>query len=153
MTQTHPSTHPSTHQSDVLIMGAGPVGLALALAVARAGLSVRVIDRITADTLADPAFDGRASALASTSWQMLQNLGIADSLVARCLPDRSHRGQRRAEAGALDFDAGVDGMGVMMPNNLLRAALFEAASADADIELVMGAEVTSRVSRRSTART
>lgn len=134
-----------THHSDVMIMGAGPVGLALALAIARAGLSVQVIDRITADTLADPAFDGRASALASTSWQMLTNLGIADSLWRDACPIDRIAVSDGLKPGALDFDAGADGMGVMMPNNLLRAALFEAASADADITLVMGGEVTSRV--------
>lgn len=132
------------NHSDILIMGAGPAGLSLALAVARHGLSVRVIDRITPETLADTAFDGRASALASTSWQMLQNLGLANSLWRDACPiDRIavSDGLRR---GSLDFDAGVDGMGVMLPNSLLRAALYQAASADSDIDLIMAAEVAHR---------
>lgn len=133
-----------TQHSDILIMGAGPAGLALALALVRGGMSVRVIDRLGPETLADPAFDGRASALASTSWQMLQNLGLADTLWRDACPIDRIAVSDGLRKGALDFDAGVDGMGVMLPNSLLRAALFEAASADADIDLVMGAQVATR---------
>jgi 2-octaprenyl-6-methoxyphenol hydroxylase len=134
----------AAQHSDILIMGAGPVGLALALALARKGMSVRVVDRSGAAKLADPAFDGRASAVASTSWQMLQNLGLADALWRDACPIDRISVSDGLRKGTLDFDAGVEGMGVMLPNSLLRAALFEAASADADIDLVMGADVASR---------
>jgi 2-octaprenyl-6-methoxyphenol hydroxylase len=130
--------------SDILIMGAGPAGLSLALAVARHGLSVRVIDRITPETLADTGFDGRASALATTSWQMLQNLGLGDALWRDACPIDRIAVSDGLRKGSLDFDAGVDGMGVMLPNSLLRSALYAAASADADIDLVMAAEVAQR---------
>lgn len=143
MTQTARTTLPIQH-SDILIMGAGPAGLALALALVRHGLSVRVVDRIMPETLADPAFDGRASALASTSWQMLQNLGLADALWRDACPIDRISVSDGLRKGALDFDAGVDGMGVMLPNSLLRAALFEAASAETAIDLVMGADVATR---------
>ncbi|MDM7928904.1 FAD-dependent monooxygenase [Blastomonas fulva] len=137
-------THISAQHSDILIMGAGPAGLALALALVRSGLSVRVIDRISPQTLADPGFDGRASALASTSWQMLQNLGLADGLWRDACPIDRIAVSDGLRKGGLDFDAGAEGMGVMLPNSLLRGALFEAASADGDIDLVMGAEVATR---------
>lgn len=133
-----------TQHSDILILGAGPAGLSLALAAVRHGLSVRVIDRITPQTLADTAFDGRASALASTSWQMLQNLGLGDRLWRDVCPIDRIAVSDGMRQGALDFDAGVDGMGVMLPNSLLRAALYETASADDDIDLVMAASVTDR---------
>lgn len=132
------------HHSDILIMGAGPVGLSLALAAVRHGLSVRVIDRIAPETLVDTAFDGRASALASTSWQMLQNLGLGDRLWRDVCPIDRIAVSDGLRQGALDFDAGVDGMGVMLPNSLLRAALYETAGADGDIDLVMAASVTDR---------
>ncbi|KPF74445.1 hypothetical protein IP68_12925 [Blastomonas sp. AAP25] len=137
-------THISAQHSDILIMGAGPAGLALALALVRSGLSVRVIDRISPQTLADPGFDGRASALASTSWQMLQNLGLADGLWRDACPIDRIAVSDGLRKGGLDFDAGAEGMGVMLPNSLLRGALFEAASADGDIDLVMGADVATR---------
>ncbi len=133
-----------TPHSDILIMGAGPAGLSLALAAVRHGLSVRLIDRIAPEVLADTAFDGRASALASTSWQMLQNLGLADRLWRDACPIDRIAVSDGLRQGSLDFDAGVDGMGVMLPNSLLRAALYDAALADDDIDLVMAASVTNR---------
>jgi len=133
-----------TQHSDIIIMGAGPAGLALALALARAGLDVRVIDRMSAAAFSDPAFDGRASALASTSWQMLTNLGVADGLWRDACPIDRIAVSDGLKRGGLDFDAGADGMGVMLPNHLLRAALFEATSAASDIDLVMDAQVTDR---------
>lgn len=137
-------TNTSAQHSDIIIMGAGPAGLALALAAARAGLDVQVVDRISPGTLADPGFDGRASALASTSWQMLTNLGIAERLWRDACPIDRIAVSDGLKPGALDFDAGADGMGVMMPNNLLRAALFEAASAEPGVTLTMGADVSHR---------
>jgi 2-octaprenyl-6-methoxyphenol hydroxylase len=130
--------------SDILIMGAGPAGLSLALALVHHGFGVRVIDRITPETLADTAFDGRASALATTSWQMLQNLGLADRLWREACPIDRIAVSDGLRKGALDFDAGVDGMGVMLPNSLLRSALYEAAMADGDIDLVMAADIAHR---------
>lgn len=133
-----------TQHSDILIMGAGPAGLSLALAAVRHGLSVRVIDRITPDRLADTAFDGRASALASTSWQLLQNLGLGEALWRDVCPIDRIAVSDGLRKGGLDFDAGVDGMGVMLPNSLLRSALYGAASAAEDIDLVMAADVAQR---------
>jgi 2-octaprenyl-6-methoxyphenol hydroxylase len=65
---------------DVVISGGGLAGLTLALALHRAGVKVAVIDALPLDAHADTAFDGRASALAYTSWRMLQEIGIAKHL-------------------------------------------------------------------------
>src|SRR5690606_19418237 len=51
-------------RSDVIISGGGMVGMTLALALGRAGLDVAVLDRQMLDLTMDPAFDGRASAIA-----------------------------------------------------------------------------------------
>ena len=65
-----------THDSDLLIVGGGLNGPALALAAAQAGLSSTVIDALPEPTRKNAAFDGRAYALALASVRLLQNLGI-----------------------------------------------------------------------------
>lgn len=65
---------------DAIIVGGGLAGLTLALAMEQAGLSVAVIDTLPIDTQLAPEFDGRASALAYTSWRLFEALGIADDL-------------------------------------------------------------------------
>jgi len=71
----------SDHEFDVLIVGAGMVGLSLAVALGRTALKVGVIE---AKSLSDQAAqdDGRASAIALGSAQILDHLGVWRSLLA-----------------------------------------------------------------------
>jgi 2-polyprenyl-6-methoxyphenol hydroxylase-like FAD-dependent oxidoreductase len=64
--------------TDVLVVGAGPVGLTLAVDLARRGIAVRIID-----TLAAPTTESRAIVLHSRSLDYLQALGALDALAAR----------------------------------------------------------------------
>ena len=65
---------------DAVIVGGGLAGLTLALAMEQAGLRVAVIDTLPIDTQLAPEFDGRASALAYTSWRLFEALGVAEAL-------------------------------------------------------------------------
>jgi 2-octaprenyl-6-methoxyphenol hydroxylase len=61
---------------DVLVVGAGLVGGALAVALAGAGIDVAVVDRADPGALTDDAFDGRASAIALGSQRALAGIGV-----------------------------------------------------------------------------
>ncbi|MDD2862935.1 MAG: FAD-dependent oxidoreductase, partial [Acidiphilium sp.] len=50
---------------DIAIIGAGPVGAALALTLAGAGRSVLLVDRAALPPMEHPDFDGRAYAIAA----------------------------------------------------------------------------------------
>ncbi len=65
---------------DVCVVGAGPVGGALACRLARAGLSVAVVDRAALPPMEHPSFDGRAYAIAAGSRALLEEAGIWDRL-------------------------------------------------------------------------
>jgi 2-octaprenyl-6-methoxyphenol hydroxylase len=66
--------------ADVILGGGGLVGQTLALALDQAGASVIVIDASKpAETLA-PSFDGRAFAIAFTSYRMWRALGLGGDL-------------------------------------------------------------------------
>jgi 2-octaprenyl-6-methoxyphenol hydroxylase len=65
---------------DVAISGGGLAGLTLALALHKAGVKVAVVDALPLETRLAPAFDGRASALAYTSFRMLEAVGAATHL-------------------------------------------------------------------------
>ena len=62
--------------SDIIIVGGGLNGPALALALADGGLTVTIIDTLPADARSDDAFDGRGYALALASQQLLSAIGI-----------------------------------------------------------------------------
>lgn len=64
-----------TH-SDILIVGGGLNGPALALALGNAGFSVRIVDSLPKDVREDAEFDGRAYALALGSQRLLSGIGV-----------------------------------------------------------------------------
>lgn len=67
-------------ECDAAIVGGGMAGLATALSLEAAGLSVAIVDALPVEVRGDEAFDGRASAIAYTSWRMFTVLGVADRL-------------------------------------------------------------------------
>jgi 2-polyprenyl-6-methoxyphenol hydroxylase-like FAD-dependent oxidoreductase len=64
--------------TDVLITGAGPTGLVLALWLTRLGVRVRIIDKN-----AEPGTTSRAVAVQARTLEFYRQIGIADALVRR----------------------------------------------------------------------
>ncbi len=139
-----------TLRSDVLISGGGLVGQALALALAHHGLSSQVIDPADPVTTIAPGFDGRASAIASATWQMFEVLGISDRLSGHGCPIRAIKvadgvpGQGRG--GELDFVTadGAAPLGTMIENRQLRLALAAGLAEAPLVRLHMPAAVAAR---------
>src|SRR6478735_3567961 len=67
-------------RADVIIFGGGLVGLALAAALDASGLSAIVVDPADLAPRGEANFDGRTSAVSSSSMRMLETVGIADHL-------------------------------------------------------------------------
>ncbi len=67
----------SAADSPVLIVGAGPTGLVLALWLTRLGVNVRIIDRT-----AEPGTTSRALAVQARTLEFYRQVGIADELIA-----------------------------------------------------------------------
>ena len=126
--------------SDVIILGGGLVGQTLALALDAHGLSSAVVDRAPAAALLDAGYDGRVSAVASASWNMLQAIGLGDALDGKGCPIGSIRVSDGLAPGGLDFEPqeGEGPLGIMFENKLLRATLFQASQSAANVALHMG---------------
>ncbi len=62
--------------SDIIIVGGGLNGPALALAAAQAGFTVTIIDQLPVDKRKKVGFDGRSYALALASTRLLNGIGI-----------------------------------------------------------------------------
>jgi 2-octaprenyl-6-methoxyphenol hydroxylase len=128
-------------RADVIILGGGLVGLTLAIALDRHGLSSIVIDPADPETIAAPAYDGRATAVASASWRMLETIGVGARLDGEGCPIRTIRVSDGLAPGGLVFDPPEesDPLGMMFENRRLRAALREAALAAERVTLLMPA--------------
>jgi 2-polyprenyl-6-methoxyphenol hydroxylase-like FAD-dependent oxidoreductase len=64
-------------QSDVLIIGAGPTGLVLALWLTKLGITVRIIDKT-----AEPGTTSRALAVQARTLELYRQLDLAETIVA-----------------------------------------------------------------------
>lgn len=124
---------------DVIILGGGLVGLTLATALDTHGLTAAVIDPADPAVFLAAGFDGRASAVASASWRMLEAIGIGERLAGRGCPIRSIEVSEGIAPGGLSFEPdGKDGpLGIMFENRVLRATLYAAAADAAGATLLM----------------
>jgi 2-octaprenyl-6-methoxyphenol hydroxylase len=71
---------------DVCVIGAGPVGGALACRLATAGVPTAVIDRVPLPPMEHPDFDGRAYAIAAGSRRLLEMAGLWERLPEPACP-------------------------------------------------------------------
>ncbi|GAA0274863.1 FAD-dependent monooxygenase [Alteraurantiacibacter aestuarii] len=135
-----------TDKRELLILGGGLVGMTLALAAARQGMSSHVVDRADPAELTAEGFDGRASAISTASWNLFTNIGIADALEPFGCPIASIAVTDGMKPGRLDFqpEPHEGSLGRMFANQQLRLALFEAAAKEPLISWHSRANVVSR---------
>ena len=132
-------------RADVIILGGGLVGLALAAALDSSGLSAIVVDPADPDLRIDAAFDGRTSAVSSSSMRMLEATGVADHFPAPGCPILKIQVADGLQPGGLAFEPGQeDGpLGWMHENRHLRAALRARAEAGKKLWLLWKSRVAS----------
>ena len=117
-------------RADAIIFGGGLVGLALASALDSSGVSAIVVDPADPDLRKDASFDGRTSAVSSSSMAMLRTIGVADRLAEPGCPIRRIAVADGLQPGGLHFDPDDDEpLGWMHENRHLRAALRTRAEA------------------------
>ncbi|HDH0826498.1 TPA: 2-octaprenyl-3-methyl-6-methoxy-1,4-benzoquinol hydroxylase [Klebsiella oxytoca] len=130
------------HATDVVIVGGGMVGGALALGLAQQGFTVTVIEKN-----APPAFDAsstpdvRISAIGASSVGLLRGLGVWDSVWSM----RAHAYRQLEtwewESAHVVFNAAelkLPELGYMVENNVLQRALWQALETHENITLRVG---------------
>jgi 2-octaprenyl-6-methoxyphenol hydroxylase len=147
-----------TPTHDVIIAGAGLAGASFALAAAQGGLKVVVVDPQPFSAQLAPTFDGRSTAIAWSTFRMLETLGLGEALRPHaCRMDhilvtdgrRPGAASKAASPAYLRFDAeeigdgnGGEPLGYMVENRRIRVALAEAVGRS-DVEVRAPARVLS----------
>ncbi len=130
---------------DIIVVGAGPAGLAFVRALDGSGLRIALVERQPEEVLAAPPFDGREIALTHRSVATLERLGAWSHMA----PDqvfalRAARVYNSRSPLALGFDpegASQDRLGCLVSNHLIRQSLFAALGEQKDVTLLAGTGV------------
>ncbi len=131
-------------RADVIIFGGGLVGLTLASALDSSGLSAILIDPADPGERTGHAFDGRTSAVSSSSMRMLETIGVTQHLPELGCPIRTIQVADGLKPGGLAFDPDDDEpLGVMHENRHLRAALQARAEAGRNLWILWKSAVRS----------
>lgn len=141
-----------TNACEIAVIGAGPVGGTLALALAARGRKVLLVDRADLKPMEHPNFDGRAYAIAHGCQPLLQEAGLWDRLpFAPCpildIDVTDGKAGRAPSPLRLHFDhqaVGDDPFGWIIEARSLRVALNQAL---ADSKLVVRAPAQAHITR------
>ena len=132
---------------DIVIVGAGPAGLAFACGFANTKLKVAIIDKLSKKILVNPAIDGREIALTHHSANILKKIGvwnyIPNELIsvikeAKILDDSSKY--------SLNFkhqDINKESLGYLIPNNIIRKYLYKRLKNISNVTLINRTECLS----------
>jgi 2-octaprenyl-6-methoxyphenol hydroxylase len=141
-----------TTDTDIVIVGGGLNGPALALALGDAGFDVTVVDALPEGTRGEEAFDGRGYALALASQRLLKAVGIWETVAENAtalLEIRISDGKPGSGPGpfVLEFDhAEIDEgpMGYMVEDRFLSRALAAGVTAHPRVTLLAGETVVAQ---------
>jgi len=144
-----------TIETDIAVMGGSLTGLTAAIGLAELGLDVTVIDIMPADAQTDAGFDGRSTAIAYASCQMLNALGIWQHLADVAQPILEIRVSDGPSLMHLHFDhetLGEGPLGNMVENRHVREGLFKRLGDFENISFLAPAKVAN-IERTSSAAT
>ena len=128
-----------TRRCDVLVVGGGMVGAAVAPILARAGLDVIMVDREDPAVLTSAPFDGRASAIAYASYRMLAASGLWAEMEPHAQPILEIRVSEGGSPFFLHYDhadLGDAPLGWMLENRHTLQALYAAVRRTSGLTLL-----------------
>ena len=116
---------------ELIVVGGGLVGLTLAIACAEAGIEVAIIDREDPATMLAEPFDGRTTAIAHGSQQVLAGIGLWPLVADAAEPILEIRVADGGSPLFLHYDhhaVGDHPLGYIVENRVLRRALMTRAA-------------------------
>lgn len=138
--------------SDVVIIGGGMVGLALACALKDTGLGVTVLERAQSEPRLSLGRDCRVSAIVAGTVQMLRGIGVWEHIGTNAQPIAGMRIFDDQRSGSIRFEAAeadIPELGFLLENSVLTAAMMQVVHASDDIEWCCPAGVDEVVWRSS----
>jgi len=138
---------------DIIIIGAGPTGLALACSLSKTNLKIAVVEKLPRVSFSKPQYDGREIALTHRSVKILKKIGawsfIPSSSISLVKEARIKDG---TSAYFLHFDhkkTNRDSLGYIISNQEIRKALFKKFKKISNVKLFINSEVFSILNNKN----
>jgi len=131
--------------ADVIIVGGGMVGLALACALRHTGLRIVIIERGEPPVRLSLGRDCRVSAIVMGNVRILQGLGVWEHLKDDAGPMRMMKIWDNQEQGGIRFDASEieeEALGYLIENSCTQRAMHKALMDSDDVEFCSPAEIS-----------
>jgi 2-octaprenyl-6-methoxyphenol hydroxylase len=131
-------------QFDVAIVGGGMVGASFALALRATNLRVLLIESVPPDSVSQPSFDERTTALGNGSRQIFESLGVWPDMAAESASIRSIHVSDAGRFGVARLDAreqGVHAFGYVVPNRVIGRVLWQALREAPNVTLAVPAQL------------
>lgn len=135
----------NTHQSDIIVVGAGPAGLAFARYFKGSRLSITILEKAPLEAIAQPKYDGREIALTHHSKEILQNLGAWQRFNH---DDIYTLKDAKVYSGSFDYAlhfkvpkdllalTSIDRLGNLISNHNIRQALYDEVSTLPNVQIL-----------------
>jgi len=125
---------------DIVVIGGGPAGLSFACSMAGLSLNVLLVEKSSLKSISKPKPDGREIALTHHSRKILIKLGVWALIdEAKVSPLKEAKVFDGGSDSLLNFDAkksAIEALGYLVPNHLIRAALFERVSQAENVSIL-----------------
>jgi ubiquinone biosynthesis UbiH/UbiF/VisC/COQ6 family hydroxylase len=125
---------------DIVIIGAGPAGIAFALGFANTKLKIAIIDKVTKSVVSKPKIDGREVAITHSSEKILKNLNVWNLFPKKLVSIIK-------EAKVLDGDSSYflnfnheeikkKNLGYLIPNHIIKKTLYKRLKKVSNVTLI-----------------
>ena len=132
---------------DIVVVGAGPAGLAFACGFAKSKMKVAIVDRLPKKVLENPKIDGREIALTHHSVKILNELGVWRYIPTRLISViKEARVLDGSSSYFLDFDhkeIEKECLGYLIPNYLIKKNLYKRLQSISNLHLINKVECVS----------
>ena len=133
-------------QADIIIVGAGMVGSAAALSLARQGYKITLIEASEIPQWSEDEYGLRVSAISAASERLLMDIGAWQKIAERRVsPYESMHVWDASGTASLDFNAADSGqacLGYIVENNLINTCLLEQINGMPNVKLINGARLS-----------
>ena len=130
---------------DISIIGAGPIGIAIACSFAETKMKIAIIEKLPKKNIADPKIDGREIALTHRSANKLKELNVWNRIpVSEISPVKEAKVLDGNSSYVLHFDTKKihkKVLGYLISNHLIKKALYEEVITKPNIKIISGANI------------